>query len=93
MPRGMSNIGPITQQEMKDAEAALSEEVNFGKVDCDQEIPRAQSIGLLSVPAVAYYRDGKLVAVLPAIQQDIHGRLVRLLRGDPIGKDDGLDGR
>jgi thioredoxin-like negative regulator of GroEL len=78
---------------MKDAEAALSGEVNFGEVDCDQEIPLAQSIRLLNVPAVAYYRDGKLVAVLPGVQQDIRRRLERLLRGEPIGRDDGMDGR
>jgi thioredoxin-like negative regulator of GroEL len=61
---------PITRQKMQDADAALSQNVNLGEVDCDQEISLAQSIRLLNVPAVAYYRDGKLIAVLPGVQQE-----------------------
>jgi hypothetical protein len=46
---------PITRQRMREAEQVLAGEVNFGEIDVDRDIPLAKSIGLLGVPAVAYY--------------------------------------
>src|SRR2546428_13811446 len=53
---------PITRHKMQEAEAALSEQANFGEVDRDREIPLAKSIRLTGVPAAVYYLDCGLVA-------------------------------
>ena len=81
---------PITRRKMQEAEAALSEQANFGEVDCDREIPLAKSIGLVGVPAVAYYLDGVLVAVLLGVRQNVRGRVESLVRGEPISHEDGM---
>jgi len=82
----------ITRQKMQEAEQVLGGEVNFGEIDVDRDIPLAKEIRLHGVPAVAYYVEGQLVALLPGIRQNIQGRLERVLRGEPIGPDDGMDG-
>src|SRR5207245_4061419 len=69
---------PITRRKMQEAEAALSEQANFGEVDCDREIPLAKSVGLIGVPAVAYYLDGILGAVLPGVRQESRTRSCNL---------------
>ena len=79
----------ITRQRMREAEEAFGEQVNFGEVDCDQEPQLAQAISLSNVPLVAYYRDGQLVATLVGVGQNIRARVERVLRGEPIGHDDG----
>jgi len=83
---------PITRQKMQEAEQVLAGEVNFGEIDVDRDIPLAKAIQLRGVPAVAYYLEGTLVALLPGVRQDVRGRLERVLRGEPIGPSDGLDG-
>jgi len=83
---------PITRKKMLEAEVAFSQQVNFGEVDCDREISLAKSIRLSGVPGVAYYLDGKLLTVLLGAKQNVSGRLQRMLHGEPIGHDDGLDG-
>lgn len=49
----------------------------------------AQSIDVMNVPLVAYYRGGDLVAALVGYQ-DIRARVERILHGEHIGYDDGL---
>ena len=81
---------PIARRRMGEASDVLGEHVNFGDVDWDHEVELAKSFRVLSVPTVAYYLDGTLVGVLVGAQQNILGRLERLLRGQQIGRDDGL---
>ena len=83
--------GPILQHRMQDAEQVFADEVNFGEVDCDVERELASSIPIVNVPTVAYYRHGKLTAALVGAQQDVAGRVARVLRGESIGYGDGLD--
>jgi len=68
----------------------LAGHVNFGEADCDRDVELAKSIRVLDVPTVVYYLDGNLAGVLVGARQNILGRLERLLRGEPIGHDDGL---
>ena len=52
----------------------------------------AKSIRLVNVPSVAYYKHGKLIAVLIGEKQDVRSRLERILRGESIARDDGVGG-
>ena len=81
---------PIVRRRMSEASNVLGQEVNFGEVDWDCEVELAKSLRVITVPTVAYYLDGNLVAVLPGARQNILGRLERLLQGQHIGRDDGL---
>jgi thioredoxin-like negative regulator of GroEL len=87
-----SSYRALTRQRMQEAEASLSEQVNFGEVDCDANPELAKSIRLLNTPSVAYYKDGKLIAVLAGARQNVRARLERLLRGESMERDDGLGG-
>lgn len=78
-----------TRAKMIEAEASLAERADFGEIDCDRNQEWAKSLPLLNVPAVAYYRDGKLVAALIGARQNIRARLTRVLRGEPVGYKDG----
>jgi thioredoxin-like negative regulator of GroEL len=82
---------PIVRQKLRDAEQCLGESVNFGEVDCDENADLAASIPVTSVPLVAYYRNGRLVAALVGQKQNVQLRLERLLRGESIGYKDGAD--
>lgn len=81
---------PITRRRMNDAAQALGEDVNFAEVDCDREAELARSLLVLNVPTVVYYIDGYLAGVLIGARQNILERLKRLLRGEQIGRGDGL---
>jgi len=83
---------PATRLRMSEAAEVLAEHVNFGEVDCGGDAELAKSIRVLNVPAVAYYLDGNLVGIMVGARQNIQERLERLLRGEQIGHDDGLDG-
>jgi thioredoxin-like negative regulator of GroEL len=74
----------ITRQQIRDAEASLSDRVNFCEVDCDQNPDIAKSIPIINVPSVAYYAQGKLIAVVVGTTQDIRVRLERILSGQSI---------
>jgi hypothetical protein len=80
----------IARQRMTDAAGVLGEQANFGEVDCDLDPDLARSLRVITVPSVAYYLDGNLVAVLPGARQNIRQRLERLLQGEEIGRNDGL---
>ena len=82
----------VTRRQMAEAEASLKEQVNFCEVDCDANLELAKSIPILNVPSVAYYGEGKLIAVLIGTNQNVRARLERVLRGESIGQDDGLGG-
>ena len=82
---------PIARKKMEQAEAVLSEQANFGEIDCDRDGKLVKSIRVLNVPAIAYYFNNTLVAVLIVFQQNVLGRLERLLRGEPVGYKDGMD--
>jgi thioredoxin-like negative regulator of GroEL len=77
------------RQSMLAAEAALAGRAGFAEVDIDASVDLARSIRLANVPLVAYYRDGRLVAALVGADQDVRARTERVLRGDPIGYNDG----
>jgi thioredoxin-like negative regulator of GroEL len=79
-----ANYRAVTRGAMADAEQVLAGRVNFGEVDCDSDPELAQSIPILNVPSVAYYRDGKLVGALIGAEQNVRLHLERVLRGDPI---------
>jgi hypothetical protein len=81
---------PIARRRMGEASDVLGEQVNFGEVDWDREVELVMSLRVITVPTVAYYLDGDLVGVLPGARQNVLGRLERLLRGQQIGRDDGL---
>ncbi len=86
------NQGRInTRHQMLVAERSFGNIVNFGEVDCDQELELAKSIPVLNVSLVAYYRHGKLVAALIGNGQNVSGRVERVLQGEPIGYNDGTD--
>jgi thioredoxin-like negative regulator of GroEL len=87
-----SSSRAVMRGKMREAEASLSEQVNFGEVDCDASPELAKSIRLLNVPSVAYYKHGKLIRALIGEKQDVRSRLERILRGESIGRDDGLGG-
>jgi hypothetical protein len=80
---------PAIRGRMLEAERVLGDRVNFAEVDIDRDGQLAKSIPVLNVPLVAYYRDGKLVAVLIGADQDVRARAERVLRGEPIGYKDG----
>jgi hypothetical protein len=76
------------------AAAALryGDTVVFGEIDTDEESERATEIltpARVGVPAVAYYRNGVLMAVLAGANQDVEARVGRLLDGKAIGYNDG----
>lgn len=73
----------VLRERMLEAEEALANEANFGEVDCDRNLELAKSIPLLNVPAVAYYRNGKFVAVIGRAKQNVRAHLERLLRDLP----------
>ncbi|HEV7300080.1 MAG TPA: thioredoxin family protein [Tepidisphaeraceae bacterium] len=75
---------PQVRKSMVDAEAALGDQANFAEVDCDANVELARSIPVRSVPLVAYYRHGKLVAAIIGADQNVRERLERLLRGEKI---------
>jgi hypothetical protein len=82
---------PIVRKRMLDAEKELSDRANFGEVDVDRQKELAKSVRLLNVPAVGYYRDGQLVALLIGARQNVCHRLERVMRGEAIGYKDGND--
>ncbi len=88
------NVGhrPVMRRQMQEAEEALSEQCNFGEIDCDRDTPLAKAVRLPGIPAVAYYLEGNLVALLLGIRQNVRARIERVLRGEPIGYEDGLGG-
>jgi thioredoxin-like negative regulator of GroEL len=83
---------PITRQRMLEAEEALADQVSFGELDCGSNPELANSLHILNVPCVAYYRNGSLIAALVGAEQNIRARLERVLHGQPIGHQDGFDG-
>lgn len=83
---------PITRRLMLKAEEVLIDHVNFGEVECGSNRQLANSIPIPNVPCVAYYRNGRLIAALVGAEQNIRARLERIVRGEPIGYKDGLDG-
>jgi hypothetical protein len=68
----------ITRRQMGEAKSRLGERVNFLEVDCDVAPELAKSIPILNVRSVAYYADGKLIAVLIRTNQNVRGRLERI---------------
>ncbi|MES2706140.1 MAG: hypothetical protein V4726_05990 [Verrucomicrobiota bacterium] len=59
--------------------------VAFAYIDCDEEHEYARGIGLLNVPAVAYYRGTLLVEVVIGMNQDVAGNLGMVISGGPPG--------
>lgn len=77
------------RRSMLEAATAFGEQASFAEIDCDANVKFSNSIPVLNVPLVAYYRDGKLVAALVGADQNVRARIQRVLRGEKIGYNDG----
>lgn len=77
------------RRSMLEAATTFGEQVSFAEIDCDANVEFSNSIPVLNVPLVAYYRDGKLVAALVGADQNVRARIQRVLRGENIGYKDG----
>jgi thioredoxin-like negative regulator of GroEL len=82
---------PLMRISMLDAAKALADKANFGDVNVDRNVELAKAVRLLNVPAVGYYRDGCLVALLIGARQNVRRRLERVICGEAIGCKDGND--
>lgn len=82
---------PIARKRMLQAQELLGQSASFGEADCDSHPELVKSIPVMNVPLVAYFRNGKLVAALIGVHQNVKARLERVLRGEPIGYKDGND--
>ena len=80
---------PLVRRAMLEAAQVFGDRVNFAEVDVDSEAKLAGSIHLLNVPAVAYFRGGRLVATLIGSNQNVVARVERVLNEEPIGYQDG----
>jgi thioredoxin-like negative regulator of GroEL len=83
--------GPLLRQEMLEAEKEPGDRADFGEADADRDMELARSVRLLNVPAVGYYRDGQLVALLTGCRQNVRRRWERVMREEAIGDKDGDD--
>lgn len=70
---------------MLDAERERSGRANFGEVDVHRNIELAKAVRPLNVPAVGYYPDGRLIALLIGARQNVRRRLEHVMRGEAIG--------
>jgi|GEM_PF-494589 len=77
-----------TRQAMLEANRSLRGDIAFAEVDVDRCAALAKSIPIPSVPCIAYYRDGQLLAALVGANQNIVERVKRVLRDEPIGYQD-----
>jgi hypothetical protein len=68
---------------MEDAQAR---KVSSCEVGCAATSVHAESIPILIFPPVAYYGDGKLIAVPIRTNPNVRDRLERILRGESIGR-------
>lgn len=74
---------------MAEVAAQNRDSVGLGEVDVDEQIELALAMDLGTVPIVAYYLRGELVAKIIGPGQDIGARIDRLLTGERIGHGDG----
>lgn len=63
-------------KELKDkflifADLHQNDNQGFGIVDLDQEPDVASNLGILNVPGICYFKDGKLIEIKIGINQDI----------------------
>ena len=65
-------------------ESQFEESVSFGYVDCDEEEAYANSVAIVNVPAIAYYRGMDLFGVVIGIRQDVAGNIVRVMNAQPL---------
>lgn len=63
----------------------LNAHISFGYVDCDREPDLVSALGILNVPATAYYRGTELVGIIYGTKQDLPGNVQRLMRGEILG--------
>jgi len=66
---------------MQSAVQTYRDRVQFGEVDIDKHQDIPSSIQLRSIPAVAYYRKGKLIELVSGQTQDMPARIEALLGG------------
>jgi thioredoxin-like negative regulator of GroEL len=82
---------PIACKRMIEAQVAFTQRVCFGEIDVDAAVDLARAIPILNVPTIAYYRHGELVAALIGADQNVKSRVDRMMRGEPIGPNDGTN--
>ncbi len=85
------DVGPgaMIRPRFERAAQAFTDRVNFGEANCDELVRLATLIRLENVPAVAYYKVGRLIAVLIGGLQDVTARTRAMLEGRRIGRNDG----
>jgi thioredoxin-like negative regulator of GroEL len=82
--------GVAIQERYSRAREELSDKVGFGEIDVDAESALAKAIPILNVPAVVYYRNGFKLATLIGSSQNIAARIRRVMAGQLISYEDGL---
>lgn len=80
--------GAAIRPRFERAASAFADRVNFGEVNCDEQIRVPGTIKIVNVPTVAYYKGGVLVAALIGYAQDVTGRTEAMLNGRRIGYKD-----
>jgi len=69
-----------------DAQSRFAERVNFGEVDCDHwdSFTNVDEPRIVTVPTVAYYRDGALEKAYAGASQDVVAQTKALIAGENI---------
>lgn len=85
------DVGPGAEirPRFEKAVALFGERVNFGEINVDESARVAKSIPIVSIPNVAYFKNGRLIAALVGENQDVAARTQAVLDGAPIGRGDG----
>lgn len=86
------DIGPgaAIRKSLTEAVELLSEVVCFAQVDVDREPELTRWAGVLNVPAIAYCKDGRIVATLVGCFQNIYKNAISLIEGKELGFGAGL---
>ena len=87
------DVGPggVIRPRFEEAARAFDGRVGFGEVNCDECVFVARSVGIVSVPTVAYYKGGQLIVALVGSNQNIIARTQAMMDGMWIGRKDGRD--
>jgi thioredoxin 1 len=85
------DVGPglAIRPRFERAAREFADRVNFGVIDCDEQVRVAISTAVVNVPTVAYYKGGRLIATLVGGVQDVTARTRAMLDGKRIGHNDG----
>ena len=65
-------------------ESKFQSNVSFGYMDCDTEQDFAREVGVVNVPAVAYYQGSNLIGLVIGLGQDIAQNIRRTQQGEAL---------